>query len=104
MFHSFVELPSFDDLKVTTSREGINIQYVVPESSPKVQTIEWRKNGTILDLEKMKYDGGGLNDSFVTIMSPNKGDKGNYSCTMKNAVGTVTKNVIFGNNDFYFLH
>lgn len=66
--------------------------------------IEWRKNGIILDLEKMKYDGGGLNDSFVIIMLFNKGDKGNYLCIMKNVVGIVIKNVIFGNNDFYFLY
>lgn len=52
----------------------------------------------------MKYDGGGLNDSSFTIMSPNDEDKGNYSCTVSNAAGSVTNSVIFGINEFYFLH
>lgn len=89
-----------------TCREGIAIHYsyVVQENSPKVQQIEWRRNGTTLDLKKMKYDGGGLNDSSVTIMSPNIEDKGNNTCTVTNAVGSVTNNVMFGNDGFYFLH
>lgn len=91
------EPPCFDVWKVTTSSEeiAINYSYVVPESSPKVQKIQWSRDGTILNLKNTKYDGGGLTDSSLTIMSPNEEDKGNYSCTVSNAVGSVTNNLMF---------
>lgn len=51
----------------------------------------------------MKYDGGGLIDSFFIIMLFNEEDKGNYFCIVLNVVGFVINNLIFGINVFYFL-
>lgn len=54
------------------------------------------KNGKNLVLRNEKYVGGGLNDGFMTITSPAKTDRGTYSCTVTNAVGSVSKNVLLG--------
>lgn len=87
-----------EDLKVTTGREGITIHYSFgdPENLPKVQEIKWTKNEAQLDCEGDKYEGGGLNDKSFTITSPAEDDSGTYSCTVRNAVGSETKNFKFG--------
>lgn len=58
--------------------------------------IEWTKNGETLVFNNKKYDGGGLNDGFITIKSPTKADRGTYACTVTNAVGSASKNVTLG--------
>lgn len=59
------------------------------------------KNGENLVLRNEKYVGGGLNDGFITITSPTKADRGTYSCTVTNAVGSVSRSVTLGNLFFY---
>lgn len=59
------------------------------------------KNGENLVLRNEKYVGGGLNDGFITITSPTKADRGTYSCTVTNAVGSVSKTVKLGIFNFY---
>lgn len=87
------ELPCFYILKVTTERQSITIYHSVLECSPKLNQIKWMKNEETLVLRNRKYIGGGLNDGFITIKSPTKADRGNYSCTVTHAVGSVSKNI-----------
>lgn len=62
-----------------------------------VHHIEWSKNGQPLQIDAKKYVGGGVRDNHFTIMSPTYEDRGNYTCTVTNAVGFSSKNVILGN-------
>lgn len=56
----------------------------------------WMKNGEHLVLRNNKYLGGSLRDGFITIMSPTKEDRGDYSCTVTNAVGSVSTSFTLG--------
>lgn len=89
------EIPFMEDLKVTNENEGITIYYsfVVSEKSPKVQDIKWSKNDQPLDMIYNKFSGGRLTDNCLVIKAPSADDKGKYSCTVKNAVGSVTKDI-----------
>lgn len=87
------ELPCIDIWKVTTERKRIINYCRVLECSPKLNQIKWMKNEETLVLRNRKYVGGGLNDGFITIKSPTKADRGTYSCTVTNAVGSVSKNI-----------
>lgn len=88
-----------NDLRVTTGDEGITIHYSykVLEQSPEVKHINWFKKGEPLDRKSEKYIGGSLNDNYFTITSPTDDDRGKYSCTITNAVGSVSKAVTLGN-------
>lgn len=55
------------------------------------------KNGENLVLSNNKYVGGRLRDGFITITKPTKEDRGNYSCTVTNAVGSVSTSFTLGN-------
>lgn len=59
--------------------------------------IEWSKNGQPLQHDTEKYVGGGIDESCLTITSPTNEDKGNYSCKVTNAVGSVSKDITLGN-------
>uniref|UniRef100_A0A8W8NTZ8 Ig-like domain-containing protein n=1 Tax=Magallana gigas TaxID=29159 RepID=A0A8W8NTZ8_MAGGI len=89
------DMPFLNDLKVTTEEESVTIHYNfrVLENSPQVQDMQWRKNDQTLNMKDVKFIGGGLNDSCLVISSPSGNDKGNYSCTVTNAVGSVTKDI-----------
>lgn len=58
--------------------------------------IKWTKDGKKLGSNTEKYVGGGLDGNYLTITSPTKEDGGIYSCTITNAVGSVSKAVEFG--------
>lgn len=92
------ELPILNDLRVTTGDEGIAVHYSykVLEQSPEVKHINWCKNGEPLDRKSEKYIGGSLNENSFTITSPTDEDRGEYSCTITNAVGSISKVVILG--------
>lgn len=64
--------------------------------SPDVNKIVWTKNALMLDLSRDKYRGGRLADKYITITSPGEEDKGEYTCTVSNAVGFDSKNVKLG--------
>lgn len=93
-----------NDLRVTTEDEGITIHYSykVLKQSPEVKHIDWCKNGEPLDRKSEKYIGGSLNENSLTITSPTDEDRGEYSCTITNAVGSISKVVIFGNFIIYY--
>lgn len=104
LFYYFdTERPILNDLRVTTGDKGITIHYSykVLEQSPEVKYIHWCKNGEPLDRKSEKYIGGSLNENCFTITSPTHDDRGKYSCTITNAVGSVSKAVVFGN--FHYL-
>lgn len=95
-----------EDLKVTNENEGITIYYsfVVSEKSPKVQDIKWSKNDQPLDMIYNKFSGGRLTDNCLVIKAPSADDKGKYSCTVKNAVGSVTKDIELSKFPFVLIH
>lgn len=86
-------------MKVISGSEDITIRFNcgVLKQSPKIQNIEWSKNGQPLYHDVKRYVGGGIHDSRFSILSPTDKDRGNYSCKVTNAVGSVTKNVMLGN-------
>lgn len=92
----FTDLPCFDVWNIETEERGITIYYKVLECSPNLNKIKWMKNGETLVLRNKKYFGGGLKDGFITITSPTIADRGTYSCTVTNAVGSVSKRVTLG--------
>lgn len=99
MLFLITENPYFIAWEVTKEQEEITIhyRYGVSERSPKVHMIEWTKDGRKLGSNIEKYVGGGLHDSYLTITYPTKEDRGIYSCTISNAVGSVSKDVELGN-------
>lgn len=100
-----------NDLEVTVEDEKIKIHYSVgvSKNSPHVRDITWSKNGQPMHIENVKFIGGSLHDSCLIINSPSKDDKGKYSCTVTNAVGSETKHIVLGKfvlimvvlNDYY---
>lgn len=92
------EPPCLEELTVTSINDEIDIHYVVKVSkaSPVVTQIIWTKNNLMLDLSNDKYCGGGLADSFLRISRAGEEDKGEYTCTVLNAVGLVSKTVKLG--------
>lgn len=97
-FCLFSEIPFLNDLEVTVEDEEIKIHYSVgvSENSPHVQDITWSKNGLPMYIEYVKFFGGSLHDSCLIINSPSEDDKGKYSCTVTNAVGSETKHIVLG--------
>lgn len=95
-------MPYLNDLRVTTGDEGIIIHYEVSRQSPEVQSIEWKKDGQVLNTKACKYTGGSINSSSLTIRLPTEEDKGKYSCIITNAVGSVSKDVMLGNVHVFY--
>lgn len=96
-----------NDLTVTTVYDGVIIQctYELSRQSPEVHCIEWKKNGQPLDRKTSKYIGGNVDDNYLRIASTTYEDRGEYSCTVTNAVGSVSKKIVLGNVYFhYFLN
>jgi hypothetical protein len=85
-------------LKISTGLERITLHfdYVVKRNSPNVHQIEWEKNGEPLLVHHTKYVGGGIQDGYLTIMSPTADDAGVYTCIVANAVGAVSKDLMLG--------
>lgn len=97
MKSKFQRCPFLKNLEAKGYQE-VTIHYNcgVPKQSPKVHHIDWSKNSKPLDDNK-KYVGGGVLDRCFTIMSPTYEDRGNYSCKVTNAVGSVSKEILLGN-------
>lgn len=87
-----------NDLEVTTEDKGIIIHYSfeVSKNSPPVRDITWSKNAQPMYIKDDKFSGGSLHDIRLVIISPSDDDKGNYSCTVTNDVGSETKYIILG--------
>lgn len=91
-----IGIPIFDVWGVTAGIEGITIRYGIKKRPPYVNEIKWIKDGVHIFNNNRKYNGGELNDGYFTIASPTIEDRGNYSCVIKNAVGSVQKDVRLG--------
>lgn len=87
-----------NDLEVTTVDKGIIIPYSfeVSKKSPPVKDITWSKNAQPMYIKDDKFSGGSLHDICLVIKSPSGDDKGNYSCTVTNDVGSETKYIVLG--------
>lgn len=98
LFFFLIEPPCLEDLVVTSKTEELYIHYVfrVLGNSPNVIEIKWAQNASVLDLPNDKYRGGGLADNCIEILSPGEEDKGEYTCTVSNVVGPVSKSVNLG--------
>lgn len=83
--------PCLEEMAVTSENDEIHIYYVLKKIFPIVKELKWTKNTLMLDLSNDKYRGGGLADNFITITNPSEEDKGEYTCTVSNAVGSVSK-------------
>lgn len=99
-YNLLIERPVFDVWDIVTDDGAITIEYryKVSEHSPQVYQEEWTKNREALNRTPFKYLGGQLYSNYFTIKSPTLDDKGTYSCTVTNAVGSASKDVKFGNN------
>ncbi|XP_065922710.1 uncharacterized protein [Magallana gigas] len=91
------DLPCLEDLNATSKEGTIYIHYVfkVSENSP-IKDIRWTKNNSELQVPGDKYRGGEKADSCFTILMAGEDDMGLYTCTVWNAVGSVSKNIKLG--------
>lgn len=94
-----IDLPLIKDLQVTTGKHCINLlcSYEVLGRSPKVSRIAWSKNGEILDERVISFAESIISESCYKITPPSNEDKGKYSCTITNAVGSVSEEITLGN-------
>lgn len=92
------EKPVLNELEVTTEDKGIIIHYSfeVSKKSPPVRDITWSKNAQPMYIIDDKFSGGSLHDIRLVIKFPSEDDKGNYSCTVTNDVGSQTKHIVLG--------
>lgn len=81
----------------STESEDITIHFRIKDESPKVHTIEWTRNKEALNCQQKRYGGGSLCDKYLKIKAPTIADRGKYSCTVTNAVGSISKDVQIGN-------
>lgn len=95
----YTDVPALHRLEVSTGLEGIRVhyKYEVRGNSPTVNHIAWTKNGDRIRIDNMKYIGGDLKDTCLTITSPAQDDIGQYTCTIGNAVGEVSEYLSLGN-------
>lgn len=79
--------------------------FKVSENSP-IKDIRWTKNNWELQVPGDKYRGGEKADSCFTILMAGEDDMGLYTCTVWNAVGSVSKNIKLGTTLLakYILH
>lgn len=103
LYLSFLtDLPCLEELNTTTTNGEIYIHYVfnVSDNSPTVNDIKWTKDESFLELSSNKYRGGGLADNCLAILRSGEHDKGEYTCTVSNAVGPVSKSIKLGTISF----
>lgn len=65
--------------------------------------MKWSKNDQPLDMNYDKFNGGTASDDCLVIKSPSDDDKGKYSCTVTNDVGSVTKDIVLGKFPFVLI-
>lgn len=101
VFFFLIELPCLEELNATTKQREIYIHYMFNVSSENsINDIKWTKNKSELQVPSDKYRGGGVADNFITILRPCEDDKGLYTCTVWNAVGSVSKSVKLGTTSY----
>ncbi|XP_062618762.1 uncharacterized protein LOC134280370 [Saccostrea cucullata] len=90
------EKPTLEKLNVNTGTVGItlNYKYKVSQDSPEVDHIAWTRNGDALNIDQIKYVGGGLLDTYFSITSPTCEDRGTYTCIVGNAVGNIAESLL----------
>lgn len=87
------ELPIFDVWVVTTELKKIRIHYAIKKGPPRGKEIELFKDGVRIWYRNMLLNGGNLDGNHSTISSESStiNHRGNYSCVVTNAVGSVQK-------------
>ncbi|XP_061172824.1 titin-like [Saccostrea echinata] len=84
-------------LKVTSETEYLAIHYSCSEDvRPMIDQIQWTKDEIPLRLNSTKYNGGGVKDKYLKILSPAREDGGEYVYTIFNAWGSVRESITLG--------
>lgn len=98
-----LELPIFDVWVVTTELKKIRIHYAIKKGPPRGKEIELFKDGVRIWYRNMLLNGGNLDGNHSTISSESStiNHRGNYSCVVTNAVGSVQKDFRIGTDKLY---
>lgn len=93
--HIIGEKPQIKDLKVTTENGDITIYCIfeVLIKSPKAHYIAWSKNDQTQNTKNKQCIGGSIYGSCFPITLPSERDIGKYTCTVTNAIGSVSRDV-----------
>lgn len=93
--HIVGEKPQIKDLKVTTENGHITIYCIfeVLIKSPKAHYIAWSKNDQTQNTKDKHCIGGSIHESCFPITLPSERDIGKYTCTVTNAIGSVSRDV-----------
>lgn len=102
---SISEKPQIKDLKVTTENGDITIYCIfeVLIKSPKAHYIAWSKNDQTQNTKNKQCIGGSIHGSCFPITLPSERDIGKYTCTVTNAIGSVSRDVKLGNDQFIII-
>ncbi|XP_062599552.1 hemicentin-1-like [Saccostrea cucullata] len=86
--------PNLEINQATSGIDGVTILYDIEETRPVIKKIMWTKDGEPLSMDAIKYQGGGVSDRYLKILSPSENDSGEYTCRVFNAVGSDMKRIV----------
>ncbi|XP_062578447.1 uncharacterized protein LOC134240372 [Saccostrea cucullata] len=94
--HALGDPPTLEITQATSGFDGVTILYdcFVEKTSPVIEKIEWTKDGELLAMNAKKYNGGGIKDHYLKILSSSENDSGEYTCRVFNAVGSSVKYIV----------
>ncbi|XP_061196858.1 uncharacterized protein LOC133205132 [Saccostrea echinata] len=92
------DLPNLQIIQATSGIDSVTIFYNCDAEKvvPSLQKVEWSKDGKRFTTNTNKYEGGGVTDRYLKILSPSENDSGEYTCEVFNAVGSVSKVISLG--------
>ncbi|XP_062568952.1 uncharacterized protein LOC134231070 [Saccostrea cucullata] len=94
--HALGDPPNLEITRATSGIDSVTILYTcfVEKTSPVLEKIEWTKDGELLRMAANKYEGGGIKDNYLKILSSSENDSGEYTCRVFNAVGSSVKRIV----------